>query len=181
MWGFISLRDFLDVVLVPFVLAGLAVVASLITQRLQNKRRDLEIKTNLVSEISESVMSSIMAVHLFNTLEDERQRETDINKQQDELNEIYKKWIVNSCIIGSKLHAYFPKKEKDNKKLRKQWDEFKEKLTKFIKRNTDISHKKNEEGLEVEEESLFKQKEGIIVEILVSKITGFHYRPPAND
>lgn len=180
MWGFITL-DFLDVVLVPFVLAGLAVVASWITQRLQNKRRDLEIKTKLVSEISESVMSSIMAVHLFNTLADERKRETDINKQQEELNEIYKKWIVNSSIIGTKLNAYFSGEEKENKELRKQWDDLKKKLISFIEENTDINNKKNEKDLKKKENCLFEQKAGIIVGILVSKITGFRYRPPATD
>ncbi len=63
-FGFGSLKDVLEVLLVPIVLA---VLVPWITRRWRDRQRDSEIKTELVSEISRLVMTTVMTVFLFST------------------------------------------------------------------------------------------------------------------
>jgi len=63
MMGFCSLKDVLEVVLIPI---ALALLVPWITRRWQETQRDSEIKTELIAEISELVMTMVMTVYLFN-------------------------------------------------------------------------------------------------------------------
>ena len=72
MWGFCSLKDLLDVALVPIALAFLV---PWVTQRWQNRQRDTQIKAELVAEISRLVMKTVMTVYVFKT---PRKRQSDI-------------------------------------------------------------------------------------------------------
>lgn len=103
MMGFDSLKDVLDIVLVP---VALALLVPWITRRWQETQRDSGIKTALIAEISELMMTMVMSVYMFNAGHAHQSRNSHI--LEDELNRIYKQWRVDTCVIGSKLHAYFP-------------------------------------------------------------------------
>ena len=144
-----------------------------VTRRWQYKQKELELKTELVSEITESVMETVMTIYLFNTLENQMQQSMNNKTQQKELNQTYKEWKVQSCKIGTKLHAYFLEKEKGDEQIYKKWDRFKDELSKFYEINSDINNKKDAMELEEEKEKLFEVKAEIIQKILASKITVF--------
>lgn len=168
MWGFSSLKDVLDVLMVPI---ALALLAPWVTRRWQDRQRDSGTKTELVTEITELVMTTVMTVHLFNTSHI-RQSDSD-NSQEQELNRIYKKWRVDTCVIGSKLHAYFPDPEKGDEQIHKKWHLFSDQLSKYYENSREIDSKKSADHWEKEREKLFEEKARVIAEILTSKITGF--------
>jgi len=87
-----------------------------ITQRWQNHQKELEIKTNLASQISESVTGIAMAVQ-FSLL-------GAAGQTQQEYDKAYRDWEINRAVIGSRLRAYFP-----NSQLAQDWDEFSESIT----------------------------------------------------
>lgn len=144
-----------------------------ITRRWQYKQKELELKTKLVSDITKSVMKTAMTIYLFNAPKNQLQLSMDSNKQQEELNETYKEWKVDSCIIGTKLHAYFPEEKLGDEQIHKKWDRFKDALSKFYEENSDINKKKDARVLEEEKEKLFDEKAKIIQEILASRIKVF--------
>lgn len=163
MWGFSSLKDVLDVVMVP---TALALLASWIPHRWQQRQRDSEIKTELVAEISGLVMRTV-AIARFNP-SDLRQLEND-HSRQDELNRIYQEWSVETCVTGSKLHAYFVNDELGNKQIHKRWNRFSEKLSQYYKDSRDLRSMVSESQWD----DLLNEKALIIKDILASKITGF--------
>lgn len=140
-------------------------------RRWQYKQKELELKTEIVSDITESMMKTIMTVSLFKTLPDQEVESMSDKNPQEELYKIYKDWEVRGCMIGTKLHSYFPEKKK-GKNLRAKWDEFQKKLSKFYMDNKDINKKKSKKELdkEIRELKLFEDKHKIIKEILGSKI-----------
>ena len=162
--GFGSLKDVLEVLLIPI---ALAVLAPWITRRWRDRQRDSEIKTELVSEISRLVMTTVMTVYLFRTSHMRQGRYND--SQEHELERIYRQWKVDACIIGSKLHAYFPDKEKGDMQIHKKWDRFSGRLSKYYENNS----ARSAEELNKDKEGLFEEKARIIEDILTSKITGF--------
>lgn len=168
MWGFDSLKDLLDVLLVPIVLGFLV---PWVTRLWQDRQRDSEIKTELVSEISGLVMTTVMTAHLFSTSLKQQAQSSDGDK--DALDRIYLKWRVDTCIIGSKLHAYFPDKKKEGKQIHKRWRRFSDRLSEYYEKTRDTSTKKTLDQLENDREDLFEEKARIIEDILASKITGF--------
>lgn len=168
MWGFSSLKDILDVVMIPVTLS---LIAPWITQRWQNRQRDTQIKTQLIAEISGLVMTTIMTVHLLNA--GYRQQIMTNDNQESELDRVYKKWRADTCVIGSKLHAYFPDKEKGDMQIHEKWKNFSNQLTQYYEDSRAENPKKSGDGLKKEKENLFEIKATIIEEILASKITGF--------
>jgi hypothetical protein len=88
----------------------LAVVYWLIpqlTRDWQNHAKVLEVKTNLVAKMSDSVGNATMtgrfiASGLIGKATD------DPNATQRAFNEAYEAWTVESAVIGSQLAAYFP-------------------------------------------------------------------------
>lgn len=124
MWGFCSLKDILDVVMVAI---ALAVLAPWITRRWQDRQRDSQTKTELVAEISGLVMTTVMTVHLFKT--NLKPHSNTDHSQEQELEAIYKKWRVDTCVIGSKLHAYFPNPKKGDLPIHQKWQRFSDRLS----------------------------------------------------
>lgn len=165
-FGFSSLKDILDVVMVPI---AVALLAPWITRRWQDRQRDSRTKTELVAEISELVMTTIMTVYFFKT--NPRQHDDDDNSEEQELDRIYKKWLVSTCVVGSKLHAYFPDPQKGDKQIHKKWKLFSDRVNEYYEniRNRGCKNSDWEDG----RETLFEEKAEIIAEILTSKITGF--------
>jgi len=171
MWGFSSLKDVLDIILVPI---ALALIAPWITRRWQDRQRDSQIKTELVTEITGLVMTTVMTVYLFNMRRAQQSMNNDT--QENELDRIYRKWRVDTCVIGSKLHAYFPEKEKGDTQIHRRWHCFSDQLTKHCENGMDMNCKKIPDQLEKEKEALFEEKAKIIENILAARITGFRSR-----
>lgn len=164
-WGFSSVKDILSVLMVP---VALVLLAQWIAHRWQDRQRDSETKTKLVADISELVMSTVMTLHLFRTSDKQQS-----NSNEQEVDQVYKKWRVDTCVIGSKLHAYFPDPKKGNEQIHKKWRFFSDSLSEYYENGSEKENKKSIEHWEKEKEKLFDQKSKIIAEILTSKITGF--------
>jgi hypothetical protein len=101
-----------DVLAHPLVvlLVGAAVTGFLIptlTRRSQDRQKELELKTELVSELSESIMEMVMAVQ-FSHMTLTRGEDVDLESLEKELNQAYREWEVRSAVIGTKLQSYFP-------------------------------------------------------------------------
>jgi hypothetical protein len=84
-----------------------------ITRRWQDHQKELELKTGLVTEISESVLDIVLAAQF-----EEAGAATQTQEQYDQA---YRTWEKRKAIIGSKLRAYYPKTD-----LGQVWDEFAE-------------------------------------------------------
>jgi len=145
-------------------------------RRRQYKQKELELKTEIVSDITEAVMKTFMTAYLFNTRRKEMQQSVGKESPQKELYKAYKEWKVQGCIIGTKLHAYFPKEEIGDEQIHKKWDRFKDALSELYERKWDIDNEKNTRELEEVKEILFDEKAKIMQEILDSKITVFQKR-----
>jgi hypothetical protein len=110
------LRHPLVILLFGALISGLLVPS--ITRGWQNHQKALEIKTQLVGELSKSIMEFIMAIQ-FARLGAESQRQADFDKA-------YLGWEVQSAVIGTKLQAYFP-----DTTIPEEWSAFSELVTEF--------------------------------------------------
>jgi hypothetical protein len=77
-----------------------------ITRKWQDHEKALEIKTGLVSQMSESVSSAVMTGR-FIAVGLVRGASRDPNADQRAWNDGYRAWTTNSASIGAKLEAYF--------------------------------------------------------------------------
>lgn len=174
-WGFNSLKDVLEILMVPI---AVALIALLGTQRWQNRQRDLQTKTELVTKITEVVMKTMMTVELIST---NQIQQGDSDDREQELNRIYKNWKVETCVIGSKLHAYFPESKRNgHEALHLKWRLFSDDLSNYYKGRWKQEGQKSASCWDEDKDALFDEKTRIIAEILTSKITGFRNksRPP---
>jgi hypothetical protein len=116
MWEFLKHPLFL--LLVGFALTGVIVPA--ITRLWQIRQKELEIKIDLVSDVSESVMTFLMAIQ-FVHLTPRRfpDRAQELSEFQQELNKRYIEWEVRRSVIGTKLEAYLP-----HTSIPKEWTNF---------------------------------------------------------
>jgi hypothetical protein len=106
---------------VAVLLSGIVVTGLLIpelTKRRDNRRKALEIKTQLVSDMSEAVMAFVMAIQ-FSVL-------GAVGQDQKEYDDAYKQWEKERSVIGTKLEAYFPKTD-----IGSAWSEFAHRVTNF--------------------------------------------------
>ena len=108
------------------------IIIPVIMRRWQTRQKNLEIKTSLVSEISESVMRILMQVQFFNIIVKQYKEKNpskplsftefpELKAENEKLNESYKNWEIYGAIIDSKLTAYF-----SNTKIPEFWREFSE-------------------------------------------------------
>jgi hypothetical protein len=91
------LKHPLTILLVGALISGLLIPR--FTLRWQNHQKALEIKTQLVSELSKSIMEIIMAIQ-YAHLGAESLKQADFDKA-------YLDWEIESAVIGTKLQAYF--------------------------------------------------------------------------
>ena len=106
---------------VAVLLSGVLVSGLLIpalTQRRDSRRKALEIKTQLVSDMSEVVMEFMMAIQ-FATL-------GAVGQDQKEYDDAYKSWERHRSVIGTKLEAYFPQTD-----IGSAWSSFAHRVTDF--------------------------------------------------
>jgi hypothetical protein len=90
----------------PFVLlvaGGIlsSVVVPALTRRWQNHQKELELKTGLVTEITDVVTGLVMAVQFAEL--------GSTTQTQEDFDTAYRDWETKSAVIASKLRAYFPK------------------------------------------------------------------------
>ena len=77
-----------------------------LTRGWQNHQKSLEIKTGLVSQMSESV-SSAVATGRFIAAGLVAESSSDPRAEQGAWNDAYRTWTTESASIGAKLRAYF--------------------------------------------------------------------------
>jgi hypothetical protein len=123
MWEFLKHPLFL--LLVGFALTGVIVPA--ITRLWQTRQKELEIKIDLVSDVSESVMTFLMAIQ-FVHVKPRRypDRAKELSEFQQELNKRYFEWEVRRSVIGTKLEAYLP-----DKTIPAKWTDFDDAMNDF--------------------------------------------------
>lgn len=114
----------LIVLLVGAVVTGLLVPA--VTRRWQDRQKELELKTGLVSELSESIMEIVMAVQFHHMTAGRCGQGDDANNLMQELNQAYRTWEVRSAVIATKLRSYFPATTVPD-----EWTQFSETITLF--------------------------------------------------
>ena len=165
-----------------FLLIVGAIISSLLIpwffQIWQNQQTELEIKTNLISKISESVIALVMTTqsvliqnnnHLITTPE-------KFIQLFDNLNEKYAQWEIESAIINSQLRAYFPNSDVSNLwgSLKIYSKSFSENVTDFyrLSANAKINSTSPIDFGETRQ-ALLDQMESIIDKILKAKITSF--------
>jgi hypothetical protein len=117
----LAVSDVVRLLVFPLVvlLAGAVVTGVLIpalSRRRDDYRKALEIKTDLVTDMSEAVTEFIMAIQ-FAVLGGQDQKAYD---------EAFRSWEVRSAVIGTKLEAYFP-----GTSVAGAWTGFSDRVTRF--------------------------------------------------
>lgn len=142
------LKHPLLLLLVGAVTSGL--IIPLISRNWQNRQKSLEIKTNLVSEISQVVMEffmSVQFVHMRKGIRKSSNKSDAPSKDQIEFDQSYKIWEVKSAVIGTKLEAYITESE-----VPETWTAFSKIITQFYALEGTA-----EPGLSINIQSLGKQ------------------------
>jgi hypothetical protein len=165
-----------------FLLIVGAIISSLLIpwffQIWQNQQTELEIKTNLISKISESVISLVMATQsvLIQNNYQQIDTEDELIHLFDNLNEKYRQWEIESAIINSQLKAYFPNSDVSN-----LWGSLKLYSNSFSENVTDFYRLSNEAKINStspidfgeKRQAILDQMESIMDRILKAKITSF--------
>ncbi len=103
-----TISDVVETYIFPLLLIGIGALLTQrlipsITQKWQNHQKALEIKTDLITELIQLVMTILVNGDDYHNAKGKDK--TNVKK----LNEKKEKyWLIKKCIIGSKLHAYFP-------------------------------------------------------------------------
>lgn len=167
-----------------FLLIVGALISSLLIpwffQIWQNQQAELEIKTNLISKISESVIGLVMATQsvLIQNNNQLIDTEDELVHLFDNLNEKYRQWEIESAIINSQLRAYFPNSDVSN-----LWGSLKIYSNSFSEKVTDFYRLSNEAKINStspidfgeKRQAILDQMESIIDKILKAKITSFNF------
>jgi hypothetical protein len=170
------LKHPLTILLVGALISGILI--PMITRRWQNHQKALEIKTQLVSDLSKSIMEIIMAVQ-FAHLGAKSQKQADFDKA-------FREWEIQSAVIGTRLQAYFP-----DTTIPDEWTDFSELVTDFYalegvdqdKRPKFMSEIRKKLGAVLDSESqgqqdwgalkdgILKRKSELIQKVLMAKIS----------
>jgi hypothetical protein len=116
----------------------------------EERRKSLELRSSLVAEIADAVMSFLMAIQFAEQTQRyvraQRRKvpeprpdatggaaepwdifeEPEVKSSIEDANEAYKRWEIESAVIGTKLTAYFPDPD-----LNRRWAEFSQDLVRF--------------------------------------------------
>ena len=141
----------------------------------QNQQLELELKTTLISKISESVIELVEPIFLSVINQDYDLLQS---YNMDEHNEIMKKWRIESATIKYQLRAYFP-----NSDVSKLWGglsnySFASNVSKTIYFLLDYNNNLNSTDEELDQlnqayQTLLNQMDFMIDKILNAKITSF--------
>ena len=172
-WEFQEIKIVRSLIIVVFTGLVSGLLIPLILRHWQNRQKELQLKTEIISDITESMMKTIMTIFLFKTRKNQEIQGMSDKEPQEEVYKIYKDWEVRGCMIGTKLHSYFPELG-----LRDKWSIFQKKVSKFYLDNKDINDKKDTEKLDKEikkDLKLFDEKHKIIEEIIDSPMPVFRF------
>ena len=147
----------LFLLLIGALLTG--IILPSITRKWQNYQKELDLKTELVAEMSKSLMTVLMTFE-FNLLHTSDGSSIG-NTANNELTEKLKEWQIMSCVIGSILHAYFP-----NDPLHKNWLLYSKEVSLFCEKATKDNWQNKKEGLLIEKAMLIKQVLNKNIELL---------------
>ena len=91
-----------------FVLTGLLVPSK--ARQWQTRQKELDIKIHLVSEMSETVMSALMARQYLERARAVFSADDDLlTKYEEEYHGALRQWEVRKAVVGTKLEAYLPR------------------------------------------------------------------------
>lgn len=94
------------------MLTGLLVPS--ITRRWQDRQKELEVKTGLVAEMSETFMTIVLEIQFVRVRRELRQAgllaesAEEVAARQAKFDDAYHAWEVKSAVTEAKLQAYFP-------------------------------------------------------------------------
>jgi hypothetical protein len=113
-----SINEILSNPLLLLIVGGIltGLLIPYITTQWQNHEKELDIKTSLVSKISEYTTRMLMAIQFVEVSQSPGENSSLTQEQYD--NE-YRDWKINSDIMQSQISAYFP-----NIDASKQWKKF---------------------------------------------------------
>ena len=118
------------------LISGLLIPA--ITRQWQNHQKALEIKTQLVSELSKTIMEIIIATQFAHL--------RAVSQQQADFDKAYREWEIQSSVIGTKLQAYFP-----DTTIPEEWTDFSEIVTYFYALEGVHENQRSASGLTIAE------------------------------
>ncbi len=123
-----QLREWLANPLIVTVVAAVLVnwLIPQFTRKWQDHQKALEIKTGLVSDMSESVSSAVMTGR-FIAAGLVRRSSADPRSDQRAWNDGYRAWTTSSASIGAKLEAYFAGSDQGS-----EWRSFANVVTDFF-------------------------------------------------
>lgn len=119
-----KLRSFIKSVLShPFVLLLLAagisgLLVPYITNQWQNHQKELELKTNLVTQISKAIADIIIVSRIVQI---PAYAYTNLSYPN-----AYEQWEISKATIGSQIEAYFPENQ-----IKQKWDNLSSAITEF--------------------------------------------------
>jgi len=122
-----ELKSWLSNPLLVTVVAALlgSLLIPSITRKWQDHQKALEIQTGLVSEMSQSVSSTVAGSRFI--AEGLVARSSDDPRgEQRAWNDLYRRWTTSSASIGAKLDAYF------GSKVASDWQAFSSALTDYV-------------------------------------------------
>lgn len=151
-----TLYEWLSHPLLLLTLGGLlsGYLIPVLTRRWQDHQKELDIKSDLVRKISESVISIVMAVQF-----------ADIGRQSqsmEDFDKAYREWELDRAVIGSQLRAYFPRSE-----LGSKWDLYASLITDFDILTTLSDESSRRKQLEKLESYFEKDRTNIVWDSLV--------------
>lgn len=168
----------ITLLLLGAVISGLLI--PWITRRWNNHQKALEIKTELVSDLSKSIMEMILAVQ-YARLQAKSQTQQDFDRE-------YRNWEIQSAVIGTRLEAYFSKSG-----IPDDWTTFSNAVTDFYAIEgipADARHRaqselwqrlgkstpltEGDEGWSELKNELLKKKAELIKRVLEERISAFH-------
>lgn len=104
----------LTILLLGAAISG--VLVPWLTRRWQNHQKSLEIKTDLVSELSKAIMQFVMAIQFAHL--------RSVSQTQADFDAAYRDWEVQHSVLHTKLEAYYP-----NSEIPERWAGIAERLT----------------------------------------------------
>ena len=164
-WSFSSLKEILEVLMIPL---AAVLLGAWVAHRWQNRQRDSAIRAELIVEISRLVMTTLMTLQLIKTFQ-----HTAEKNSQHELDATYRKWVVETCVINSKIHAYFPNPDMGDKQIHRRWHLFSDRVSKYFEDHMPDGNTTDIAAENSEKDHILNEKARIIGLILTTKITGF--------
>ncbi len=161
--GLDTYKDIIEVAVIPILVLFLTLF---LPRRWQVRQKELEIKSDLVAEISKLVMGSITIIDLLDS-------SGRVEMQEQEMDKTFTNFKVESCVLKSKIHAYYPNETKAENQMHEKWERFSQSIEEYYEMKKIIIKEKSGIDIDKKRDNILIEKSKIVREILRSKITGF--------